>query len=214
MPRSCGLMRPSGEMAQASVKIRAAPPTARLPRWTRCQSLAKPSLLEYWHMGETTMRLRRMTSRICNSSNRFMADWMMGAGQKWQEKRRVRSTRQRQDCHRDAGAQRKAKDLTQSAQRKPENTAKDDARRDFTATHSHEWLSHENGARCIGSRAPTGRLAFPGNGDGAGGTPAYRQAGRRCERRRRWTSSACVINSNARSGRPGLHGLRGCIGAC
>src|SRR5271170_8076322 len=126
MPRSCGLMRPSGEMAQASVKIRAAPPTARLPRWTRCQSLAKPSLLEYWHMGETTMRLRRMTSRICNSSNRFMADWMMGAGQKWQEKRRVRSTRQRQDCHRDAGAQRKAKDLTQSAQRKPENTEKDD----------------------------------------------------------------------------------------
>src|SRR5271156_3219811 len=127
MPRSCGLMRPSGEMAQASVKIRAAPPTARLPKWTRCQSLAKPSLLEYWHMGETTMRLRRMTSRICNSSNRFMADWMMGAGQKWQEKRRVRSTRQRQDCHRDAGAQRKAKDLTQNAhQRKPENTEKDD----------------------------------------------------------------------------------------
>src|SRR5271169_2584986 len=55
--------------------------------------------------------------------------------------------------------------------------------RDFTATHSHEWLSHQNGARCIGSRAPTGRLAFPGNGDGAGGTPAYRQAGRRYERR-------------------------------
>ena len=40
MPRSCGLMRPSAETAQASVKIREAPPTARLPRWTRCQSLA------------------------------------------------------------------------------------------------------------------------------------------------------------------------------
>src|SRR5271169_4972316 len=128
MPRSCGLMRPSEETAQASVKMREAPPTARLPRWTRCQSLAKPSVLEYWHMGETTMRLRRRTSRICNSSNRFMGDWMMDVGEKWQEKRRVRSTRQRQDCHRDAGAQRKAKDLTQSAQRKPENTAKDDAR--------------------------------------------------------------------------------------
>src|SRR5580658_2119004 len=66
-------MRPSGEMAQASVKISDAPPTARLPRWTRCQSLAKPSVLEYWHMGETTMRLRSRMSRICNGSNRFMA---------------------------------------------------------------------------------------------------------------------------------------------
>src|SRR5580658_5893409 len=55
MPRSCGLMRPSADTAQASVKTREAPPTARLPRWTRCQSLAKPSVLEYWHMGETTM---------------------------------------------------------------------------------------------------------------------------------------------------------------
>ena len=38
----------------------AAPPTARLPRWTRCQSLAKPSSQEYSHMGETTMRLERV----------------------------------------------------------------------------------------------------------------------------------------------------------
>src|ERR1700691_3826768 len=84
MPRSCGLMRPSGETAQASVKTREAPPTARLPRWTRCQSFAKPSELEYWHIGETTMRLRSRTSRICNSSNRFMGDWMMGGAEKWQ----------------------------------------------------------------------------------------------------------------------------------
>src|SRR6202050_1855069 len=84
MPRSCGLMRPSGETAQASVKTREAPPTARLPRWTRCQSLAKTSELEYWHMGETTIRLRSRTSRICNSSNRFMGDWMTGGAEKWQ----------------------------------------------------------------------------------------------------------------------------------
>src|ERR1700727_2822167 len=67
-------MRPSGEMAQASVNTKAAPPTAREPRWTRCQSLAKPSVLEYWHIGETTMRLRSFTSRICNSSNRFIGN--------------------------------------------------------------------------------------------------------------------------------------------
>src|SRR5207253_6862965 len=35
----------------------AARPTARLPRWTKCQSFAKPSTLEYWHIGLTTMRL-------------------------------------------------------------------------------------------------------------------------------------------------------------
>ena len=39
-------------------KTSPAPPTARLPRWTRCQSSANPSTEEYWHMGETTIRLR------------------------------------------------------------------------------------------------------------------------------------------------------------
>ena len=56
MPRSSGEMRPSGSTAVASVKTSAAPPTAREPRWTRCQSSAKPSTLEYWHIGETTIR--------------------------------------------------------------------------------------------------------------------------------------------------------------
>src|ERR1700719_3860486 len=68
-PRSWGLMRPSGRTAVASVKTSAAPPTARLPKCTRCQSVAKPSVLEYWHIGETTMRLRSRTSRICRLSN-------------------------------------------------------------------------------------------------------------------------------------------------
>src|SRR5580693_3088764 len=62
-------MRPSGETAHASVKTSEAPPTARLPKCTRCQSLAKPSVLEYWHMGETTIRLRRVSSRMVSSSN-------------------------------------------------------------------------------------------------------------------------------------------------
>src|SRR5580700_11780410 len=107
MPRSCGLMRPSGDTAQASVKIRAAPPTARLPRWTRCQSLAKPSVLEYWHMGETTMRLRRRMSRICNWSNRFMADWMMGDGEKWQEMRGYEDKAMAEDCSNEPGERQK-----------------------------------------------------------------------------------------------------------
>src|ERR1700685_2885162 len=62
-------MRPSAETAAASVKTRDAPPTARLPRCTRCQSVAKPSVLEYWHMGDTTIRLRSVSSRMVSSSN-------------------------------------------------------------------------------------------------------------------------------------------------
>ncbi len=51
IPKSSGLIRPSGNTADASVKTSAAPPTAREPRCTRCQSVAKPSGLEYWHIG-------------------------------------------------------------------------------------------------------------------------------------------------------------------
>ena len=42
---------------QASAALGAA------PRWTRCQSLAKPSSEEYWHMGETPMRFGKVTER-------------------------------------------------------------------------------------------------------------------------------------------------------
>src|SRR3977135_1114435 len=64
MPRSCGLMRPTGVTAVASVITSAAPPTARLPRCTRCQSFENPSTLEYSHIGETTMRLSSVSERI------------------------------------------------------------------------------------------------------------------------------------------------------
>src|ERR1019366_4690436 len=47
MPRSAAVMRPSASTAVASVITRPAPPTARQPRWTTCQSVAKPSSLEY-----------------------------------------------------------------------------------------------------------------------------------------------------------------------
>ena len=50
------VMRPPGETSVISVKTSPAPPTARLPRWTRCQSPGMPSAAEYWHMGLTTTR--------------------------------------------------------------------------------------------------------------------------------------------------------------
>src|SRR5262245_30692622 len=70
MPRSRGLIRPSGVTAVASVNTSAAPPAAREPRCTKCQSLAKPSVLEYWHIGETTIRLASVIERKTHGSKR------------------------------------------------------------------------------------------------------------------------------------------------
>ena len=63
-------MRPSAFTAVASVITMPAPPTARDPRWTRCQSVGTPSTVaEYWHIGETKMRLRNSMSRSVIASN-------------------------------------------------------------------------------------------------------------------------------------------------
>ena len=74
MPKSAGVMRASGLTAAASVMTRPAPPTARLPRWTRCQSLAKPSVEEYSHMGETAMRLGMVRARRVRGAKRRFWD--------------------------------------------------------------------------------------------------------------------------------------------
>src|SRR4026208_2493313 len=70
MPRSWGLMRPAGGAALASVIPSAAPPAARVPRCTRCQSFENPSTLEYWHIGETMMRLASVSERSGSGSKR------------------------------------------------------------------------------------------------------------------------------------------------
>lgn len=80
-------MRPSGLTAVASVRTRPAPPMARLPRWTMCQSVAKPSGEEYSHMGETAMRLGRVKPRSFNGAKRWLDvsitwGWML-LGVKW-----------------------------------------------------------------------------------------------------------------------------------
>src|SRR6266571_342509 len=63
IPVQPGLMRPSRLTSVISAMTSAAPPTAREPRFTRCQSFGVPSSAEYWHMGETTIRFDRSTSR-------------------------------------------------------------------------------------------------------------------------------------------------------
>src|SRR5207253_2690642 len=63
MPVQPGLIRPSRLTSVISVITSPAPPIARLPRWTRCQSFGVPSSAEYWHMGEQTTRLASTSSR-------------------------------------------------------------------------------------------------------------------------------------------------------
>src|SRR5580765_8433149 len=51
-----------------------APPAARLPRCTRCQSFANPSSEEYWHIGETAIRLRKVTSRMASGLSKWTGE--------------------------------------------------------------------------------------------------------------------------------------------
>ncbi len=56
-------MRPTAETCVASVNTMPAPPMARAPRCCKCQSSPSPSVALYWHIGDTTMRLRAVTER-------------------------------------------------------------------------------------------------------------------------------------------------------
>ncbi len=72
MPASCGEIRPSGATAVASVITSPAPPRAKEPRWTRCQSVGRPSTDEYWHIGETHSRLRIVVPRRVRGEKRTL----------------------------------------------------------------------------------------------------------------------------------------------
>ena len=62
-------MRPSALTHVISAKTIAAPPTARAPRWTRCQSPTVPSVAEYCAMGDTTTRFLSVTPRRVKGVN-------------------------------------------------------------------------------------------------------------------------------------------------
>ena len=59
----------------ASATTAPTPPAARLPRCIRCQSAAAPSTQEYWHMGETAMRLRSGCGSSCLAQRSLSACW-------------------------------------------------------------------------------------------------------------------------------------------
>src|SRR3954469_17185726 len=50
-------MRPSGVTPVASTIMSPAPEQANWPMCMSCQSVMVPSMAEYWHIGETTIRL-------------------------------------------------------------------------------------------------------------------------------------------------------------
>ena len=64
------VMRPRASTFDISTQTMPAPPTAREARFWKCHSLATPSIAEYWHIGDTMMRLRTVTERNVTGVNR------------------------------------------------------------------------------------------------------------------------------------------------
>ena len=64
------VMRPSRVTAVASTKAAPTPPSANRAWCRRCQSCTAPSTAWYWHIGETTMRLRSSRPRRRSGVNR------------------------------------------------------------------------------------------------------------------------------------------------
>jgi len=62
-------MRPTALTWVASVSTRPGPDTAYEPRCAISQSSPVPSTAEYWHIGETTTRLRRVRFLIWSGEN-------------------------------------------------------------------------------------------------------------------------------------------------
>src|SRR5580704_9579125 len=72
MPASAAEILPRSSTALASVNTSPAPPTARLPKCTRCHACGCPSFAEYSHIGETTIRFFNSISRIRNGLKSFI----------------------------------------------------------------------------------------------------------------------------------------------
>src|SRR5262245_6249736 len=71
MPRHLCVMRPARSTAVASTTTRPARPRANCIRCCRCQSVALPSCAEYWHIGDTTIRLGNVSGPTLSGSNRL-----------------------------------------------------------------------------------------------------------------------------------------------
>ena len=79
-PKSCGLIRPSAVTAVASVNTSG---TANGPasQMNNVQSFANPSVLEYWHIGDTKMRCGRQTAQAERIEEDEASTYCYGKGQ-------------------------------------------------------------------------------------------------------------------------------------
>ncbi len=71
-PRQPGVMRPIASTAVASMQNIAAPDSASVLMWVKCQSLASPFSAEYWHIGATMMRFSSARPRRLIGENRAL----------------------------------------------------------------------------------------------------------------------------------------------
>ena len=77
-PRQPGVMRPISSTWVASMQNIAAPESARLLMWVKCQSLASPLSAEYWHIGATMMRLASSRPRSLIGEKRALMRGCLG----------------------------------------------------------------------------------------------------------------------------------------
>ena len=63
-------MRPASSTPQASSSTSDAPLVAMEDKWAMCQSVAAPCSEEYWHIGDTTMRLGNCSPRRASGWNK------------------------------------------------------------------------------------------------------------------------------------------------
>lgn len=68
-PGQAGVMRASGDTQVISANTSPAPPSARAPRWARCQSPGMPSSQRYCAIGDTTTRFFSVSPRSVKGVN-------------------------------------------------------------------------------------------------------------------------------------------------
>src|SRR5262245_41602881 len=73
-------MRPARSTPVASTTIMPARVRASCIRCWRCQSVALPSAAEYWHMGDTTMRLGSVTGPSASGEKSWDTGWALQVG--------------------------------------------------------------------------------------------------------------------------------------
>ncbi len=76
------MIRPISSTWVASMQNIAAPDSASVLMWVKCQSLAEPSSAEYWHIGDTMMRLESLRPRSSIGENRVLMRGYPGPGER------------------------------------------------------------------------------------------------------------------------------------